>query len=361
MTKSNKVVLLGACSVLFCLVTMDAGWAEPVPTSESMTEGLLPADHNDEKIKTMAPHRKPRHKNPVIDLQIPFELNQYQISPNAVPYLQNLGKSLSSEALKGYVFELQGHTCSKGDEKHNQWLSEKRAASVKEYLVSFFRLSPDQIKTTGYGERTPVADNETEEGRKKNRRVTVINTLTPFKVTSKRPFLKTEAKFLRGKERRDIHPGQTLTSRDNYYLSFIPDQACHVYVFQMDSHDVLTKLFPNPEFSGKSNPVSAGNLYRVPEGINDWIFLDENKGEEEIVMIAAEQPLDDPEMVCRMLIEKNSPEPKVESVKIGTMGPKGIRVGKVVTSRTPKKFSGESTANIDVDRLFTWRLRFSNQ
>lgn len=68
--------------------------------------------------------------------------------------------------------EIDGHTDSKGAENYNQNLSEQRAAAVADYLASK-GVSRTRFTVKGYGEDSPVADNTTEEGRAKNRRVEV--------------------------------------------------------------------------------------------------------------------------------------------------------------------------------------------
>jgi OOP family OmpA-OmpF porin len=73
-----------------------------------------------------------------------------------------------------------GHTCSIGTDAYNQKLSVRRAESVKAYLVSK-GVEPNRIYTEGKGEKQPVANNGTKEGRMKNRRVEieVIGTRRP--------------------------------------------------------------------------------------------------------------------------------------------------------------------------------------
>lgn len=66
--------------------------------------------------------------------------------------------------------EIQGHTDSKGSAQYNQTLSEKRAKSVEEYFISH-GVKGSQLSYKGYGEEFPIASNETEEGRARNRRV----------------------------------------------------------------------------------------------------------------------------------------------------------------------------------------------
>ena len=65
-----------------------------------------------------------------------------------------------------------GHTDSVGSEAYNQKLSVRRAEAVKAYLVSK-GIEKNRIYTEGKGEKQPVADNKTKEGRTKNRRVEI--------------------------------------------------------------------------------------------------------------------------------------------------------------------------------------------
>jgi len=69
-----------------------------------------------------------------------------------------------------YKVQIDGHTDSQGKDDYNQTLSDDRAASVKAYLESK-GIDAGRISSTGYGETTPVADNNTAAGRAKNRRV----------------------------------------------------------------------------------------------------------------------------------------------------------------------------------------------
>lgn len=68
--------------------------------------------------------------------------------------------------------EIAGHTDNTGDRAHNLKLSQQRAGRVKKYLTDH-GIDPARIKTKGYGESQPVATNDTEEGRQKNRRTEV--------------------------------------------------------------------------------------------------------------------------------------------------------------------------------------------
>jgi OOP family OmpA-OmpF porin len=88
------------------------------------------------------------------------------------------GKKSIDEALaklQGVSLEMviaTGHTDSIGTDAYNQKLSERRAAAVKDYLVSK-GMPAEKITTIGKGETQPVATNKTKEGRQKNRRVDI--------------------------------------------------------------------------------------------------------------------------------------------------------------------------------------------
>ncbi len=85
--------------------------------------------------------------------------------------LDELGRALTSKSLSGARFEISGHTDSVGSDDYNMDLSRKRAKTVNIYLEKIFGYSSSQV--TGYGETQPVASNDSQEGRAKNRRVVI--------------------------------------------------------------------------------------------------------------------------------------------------------------------------------------------
>lgn len=68
---------------------------------------------------------------------------------------------------------IEGHTDSFGGDDQNFLLSEQRAESVRQYLLVQMGINPEQISSIGYGETKPVANNETPQGRAKNRRIDI--------------------------------------------------------------------------------------------------------------------------------------------------------------------------------------------
>jgi len=110
---------------------------------------------------------------PRVDIEINFDFNSAEISPDSLPDVEELGKALSSKALSAYRIVLNGHTDAVGGDAFNQDLSERRAASVRQYLIDVFKIAEDRLIAIGYGEerlKNPGAPDAAE-----NRRVEVIN------------------------------------------------------------------------------------------------------------------------------------------------------------------------------------------
>ncbi len=100
-----------------------------------------------------------------------FNENKTNIDPLAAKALDRDGEILKENP--NIKVEIGGHTDSLGSEKANQKISEKRAESVKKYLMDKFNISGDRMVVKGYGSTKPIADNSTKEGRAKNRRVEI--------------------------------------------------------------------------------------------------------------------------------------------------------------------------------------------
>jgi outer membrane protein OmpA-like peptidoglycan-associated protein len=110
---------------------------------------------------------------PNIDLEITFDYNSANISTKAQNAVQALGKALSSDELKGSTFIVAGHTDAIGGESYNQDLSERRADSIKRYLVDKFGIAGTDLVTVGYGKSKPK--DPTKPMDPANRRVQVVN------------------------------------------------------------------------------------------------------------------------------------------------------------------------------------------
>jgi outer membrane protein OmpA-like peptidoglycan-associated protein len=100
-----------------------------------------------------------------------FDFDKADIRSDAARALAQLATVI--RAYKGPV-RLEGHTDAKGAADYNQKLSERRAAAVKQWLAEREQISPARIGTRGFGKARPVASNDTEAGRQRNRRVEAV-------------------------------------------------------------------------------------------------------------------------------------------------------------------------------------------
>ncbi|WP_305041148.1 OmpA family protein [Geoalkalibacter sp.] len=103
-----------------------------------------------------------------------FDVNSATLKPGAYDEINRVSNVLNQYPQTNIM--IAGHTDSTGSESHNQQLSERRAEAVKNALMGN-GVSPMRMRTIGYGESRPIADNSTEFGRQLNRRVEI--TITP--------------------------------------------------------------------------------------------------------------------------------------------------------------------------------------
>ncbi|WP_061227122.1 OmpA family protein [Leptospira interrogans] len=98
-----------------------------------------------------------------------FESKSFQIAPESAPELDRLAEIVKENP--DIEIQIEGHTDNIGKKKDNLILSEKRAAAVAEYLFQKHSISKTRIQTKGFGDSVPLSKNDSEEARKKNRRV----------------------------------------------------------------------------------------------------------------------------------------------------------------------------------------------
>lgn len=110
---------------------------------------------------------------PAVDLEIGFGYNSDQITDDTRPLAMALGKTLTSDALKGQNFMIAGHTDGKGRAAYNQALSERRAQAVKDFLMANFGLKDEQLMVVGYG--MEKLKDKSRPHSDVNRRVEVVN------------------------------------------------------------------------------------------------------------------------------------------------------------------------------------------
>ncbi|HKE02764.1 MAG TPA: OmpA family protein [Blastocatellia bacterium] len=106
------------------------------------------------------------------EITVNFKVNSYALSDEAKAALDEIAAQAKNE--KGYLIQVTGYASSDGSEAKNRILSEHRAEAVRRYLAENHDIPLQRIiNPFGFGELKPVADNDTREGRKQNRRVEV--------------------------------------------------------------------------------------------------------------------------------------------------------------------------------------------
>jgi outer membrane protein OmpA-like peptidoglycan-associated protein len=136
-----------------------------VPEYKSADEELKDGEVKLEEIQA-------RIKSGAID-PIEFEFDKAVLRDSSHRALEAIAELLLTHPnLKLMVF---GHTCDIGSEEYNLWLSKKRAAAVKSYLIKLGVLG-ESVKAKGFGKSRPLLPNDSEENRAKNRRVELILT-----------------------------------------------------------------------------------------------------------------------------------------------------------------------------------------
>lgn len=104
--------------------------------------------------------------------EILFDFDKFDLLNNSKVELDKIVEQIKKEKPSKIIIE--GHTDNVGQETYNQTLSEKRASSVKNYLLSKLSSTKAKSKSIGYGSTLPIATNDTKAGQDKNRRVSII-------------------------------------------------------------------------------------------------------------------------------------------------------------------------------------------
>lgn len=107
-----------------------------------------------------------------IELSIQFPTGSNAIKEQYQPELQKVADFLKRHT--DLTVDIEGHTDSQGSAAFNKKLSQSRADSVKNELVSRYGIAEDRVNAIGYGEEKPIATNDTAAGRQENRRVVAV-------------------------------------------------------------------------------------------------------------------------------------------------------------------------------------------
>ncbi|MBI1814128.1 MAG: OmpA family protein [Deltaproteobacteria bacterium] len=114
------------------------------------------------------PAPAPVMKKKIVLRGVNFDFSKSNIRPDAVPILDQAISTLKESS--GITISVEGHTDDIGSDEYNQALSLRRAEAVRDYLASH-GIAASRMTVQGFGESSPVATNDTDEGRAQNRRV----------------------------------------------------------------------------------------------------------------------------------------------------------------------------------------------
>lgn len=126
----------------------------------------------DNLAKIASVKQEPRGMVITLSGSVLFATDKSELLPAAQTKLQEVAKALTQQD-KDSKIVVEGHTDAQGTDDHNMALSQRRAESVRNYLVSQ-GMAADRIAATGLGKTRPIADNTSPEGRANNRRVEII-------------------------------------------------------------------------------------------------------------------------------------------------------------------------------------------
>jgi peptidoglycan-associated lipoprotein len=144
----------------------------PVPVTIRVT---CPTDNKTASDTVTINVIKPAVAPPIVFEDVHFDFDRYSLRPEAVRTLDEAIAVLQRNSTVRVTIE--GHTCNIGTAEYNLALGERRANSVKDYLISR-GISADRLTTVSYGEERPKYDNAREETRRLNRRAALVVRLT---------------------------------------------------------------------------------------------------------------------------------------------------------------------------------------
>jgi len=287
--------------VFLCLLSPPASLsADEYPTREEMRQALRPPV----LARTVASIPRPDDRKPSLALRLQFDLASDRLRPESEAPLQDLAAVLREQELSAFVYRIEGHTCDMGPEDYNLDLSRRRAAAVFAWLTTHGGLPARQFRVEGFGESRRVAQATTEDARRQNRRVEIVNTLEKFDNAAILPSGGVAVRLKRKTRDGEIvmRDGDRLTKAEDYALEFKSDRPVYLHAFQVDAAGVAAALFPNPAYSKETNPVAPGRIHRVPDA--GWLYLSGAEGEERIVVVADYEEIADPKTVCLALLRE---------------------------------------------------------
>jgi outer membrane protein OmpA-like peptidoglycan-associated protein len=180
--RTYSVIALGAFATFFSInvsaasVSCDRLHTDGhTPTAQELTDCLDPSSNRTRGLRLNQEGTSPAlaQQSPLASLNITFEFGSSALTADAKSQLRTLGEALNSTVLADDKFLIEGHTDSVGSRQYNQFLSERRAMVVKQYLVEHASVSASRLNAEGRGEQHLL--DEKSPTSPTNRRVQIVN------------------------------------------------------------------------------------------------------------------------------------------------------------------------------------------
>jgi OOP family OmpA-OmpF porin len=150
----------------------EAKKVEPPKPASAPTPATAPKAPDAKPAAQPTPAPKSVKQSITIQADALFDFDKYNLRADGKAKIDEALGKIKSQGVEVEMIIVTGHTDSVGSEAYNQKLSERRANTVKDYMVSK-GIAAAKITTIGKGELQPVATNKTKEGRQKNRRTDI--------------------------------------------------------------------------------------------------------------------------------------------------------------------------------------------
>lgn len=179
MTFHRNIRLFPTGVCLFLLLACQSGLANELPSPEEFLQGLLPDKKAEgifkswKGVKRNAEDKAETEDIPSFTIYVTFEFASEKLTNDGELLLSQAGLALIDKRMRKYNIFLAGHTDSVGSDSANMLLSQRRAETVRNYLIDNFKIDPEQLFARGYGESKLLFPNDPEADA--NRRVEIKN------------------------------------------------------------------------------------------------------------------------------------------------------------------------------------------
>lgn len=181
----NRITLVAIVLLAAGMLSPSTGSAQGGPSTQDIVKSLTPTNATgatrgirvgpSATPTTSTVTRSQTTAAPAVSLIVQFATGSADLTPEATQILDRLGRALTDLSLANYRFRIEGHTDTVGSRDANMALSERRAATVVDYLVNNFHVDRSRVQAIGMGEQGLAVATPDQTPEPRNRRVQVVN------------------------------------------------------------------------------------------------------------------------------------------------------------------------------------------